>query len=75
MVTTSQVEAMIKAGIPDAEVTVYSADGSHFEATVVSGEFVGKSLVQQHQMVYRTVQEAINSEAIHALALNTKANS
>lgn len=66
-----QVEAMIKAEIPDAKVQVLTNDGSHFEVTVVSPMFAGKRRVQQHQMVYGAVKEAMASEAIHALALNT----
>jgi acid stress-induced BolA-like protein IbaG/YrbA len=37
----------------------------------VSSEFKGRSLVQQHQLVYGAVREAMSSEAIHALALKT----
>ncbi|NJN22412.1 MAG: BolA family transcriptional regulator, partial [Leptolyngbya sp. RL_3_1] len=45
--------------------------GDHFEATVVSANFEGLNLVQQHQLVYKSVQTAMASEAIHALALKT----
>lgn len=71
MISPDQVEAMIKAGLPDAQVTAVSPDGEHFEVTVISPVFAGKRRVQQHQLVYGTVQQAMASEAIHALSLNT----
>ncbi|MBD2328958.1 BolA/IbaG family iron-sulfur metabolism protein [Alkalinema sp. FACHB-956] len=71
MVNPDQVEAMITAEIPDAKVQVFTNDGSHFEVTVVSDAFAGKRRVQQHQMVYAAVKQAMATEAIHALALNT----
>jgi len=73
MISPDQVATMIKAGLPDAQVQIedLTGGGDHYQVTVVSSEFEGCSLVQQHQMVYRAVQEAMSSEAIHALALKT----
>jgi acid stress-induced BolA-like protein IbaG/YrbA len=73
MISPTQVEAMIKASMPDAEVQVQdlTGGGDHYQVTVVSTEFAGKRLVQQHQLVYAAVQSAMSSEAIHALALKT----
>lgn len=73
MITPTAVEAMIKTGIADAEVQVtdLTGGGDHYQAVVVSAQFAGKTLVQQHQMVYRSVNTAMASEAIHALALKT----
>lgn len=71
MVSPEQVKAMIEAKLPNSQVQVYSNDGEHFEVTVVSPQFEGKRLVQQHQMVYAAVQEAMSTNAIHALALKT----
>jgi acid stress-induced BolA-like protein IbaG/YrbA len=65
----SELEAIIKAGIQDAEVLV-KGEGDHFEATVVSWQFEGRSMVQQHQMVYATLGDRMGGE-IHALALHT----
>ena len=65
----SELEAIIKAGIQDAEVIV-KGEGDHFEATVVSRQFEGRSMVQQHQMVYATLGDRMGGE-IHALALHT----
>ncbi len=73
MVTSEQIESMIQAEIPDAQVQVndLTGGGDHFEVTVISSAFEGRSLVQQHQLVYQAVQAAMSSEAIHALALKT----
>lgn len=59
------VKAMIEAGLPGAEVTVES-DGSHFDATVVSAEFEGKSTLKRHQMLNAIVFDKVTSGEIHA---------
>jgi stress-induced morphogen len=73
MISPDQVEAMIKATLPDAQVQVQdlTGGGDHYQVTVVSPQFAGKGLVQQHQLVYGAVRQAMSSEAIHALALKT----
>jgi acid stress-induced BolA-like protein IbaG/YrbA len=65
----SELHALIKAGLPDAEVIV-KGEGDHFEAVVVSRQFVGCSVVQQHRLVYATLGDRMGGE-IHALALRT----
>ena len=64
------IEQMIRAGLPDAEVTVSGDDGVHFEAQVTSESFRGKPTLQRHRMVYATLGEYMGRE-IHALALQT----
>jgi acid stress-induced BolA-like protein IbaG/YrbA len=73
MVSPDQVESMIKAGLPDAQVQVQDLTGSrdHYQVVVVSSQFEGKGLVQRHQLVYRALQQAMSSEAIHALTMKT----
>ncbi|MBL3588402.1 MAG: BolA/IbaG family iron-sulfur metabolism protein [gamma proteobacterium endosymbiont of Lamellibrachia anaximandri] len=63
-----KVEALINAGMPGAKVTV-TGDGRHFEALVISEDFVGKSLIQKHRMVMATVTEQITSDELHALSI------
>ena len=72
-ITPSQVKASIEAGIPESivQITDLTGGGDHYQAVVVSAQFAGKSLIQQHQLVYGTVSEAMASGAIHALALKT----
>jgi acid stress-induced BolA-like protein IbaG/YrbA len=64
------IEQMIRAGLPDAEVTVSGDDGVHFEARVTCASFSGKRTLQRHRMVYATLGEFMGRE-IHALALQT----
>ncbi|KAI9312843.1 bola-like protein-domain-containing protein [Dichotomocladium elegans] len=44
---------------------------THFRITLVSEEFVGKSLMQRHRMIYKLLQDEID-QGVHALALRTK---
>lgn len=72
MIDTAQIAAMIQAGLPDALVEVRDPlnDRTHFEATVTSASFEGKSRVQQHKMVYATLGDSF-SGPLHALQLTT----
>jgi acid stress-induced BolA-like protein IbaG/YrbA len=67
---SNSIEQMIKDGIPDATVVVQSEDGVHFEASVSSGSFAGKSPLQRHRLVYATLGALVGNE-IHALSLQT----
>lgn len=73
MITPGQVKETIEAAIPGAQVEVQdlTGGGDHYQVVVVSSQFEGKGRVQQHQMVYSSLQQALSSEAIHALALRT----
>jgi acid stress-induced BolA-like protein IbaG/YrbA len=66
---SKELEALIRAGIPDAEVIV-KGEGDHFEAIVISRQFENCSMVKQHQLVYGTLGDRMGGE-IHALALHT----
>jgi stress-induced morphogen len=69
-----QIAGLIREALPDAEVTIedLAGDGNHYRAHVVSPAFRGKSRVQQHQMVYRSLGGRMGEE-LHALALSTAA--
>jgi len=71
MMQPEDIKQMIERGLPGAQVAVIG-DGHHFEAQVVTGEFAGKSMIQRHQMVYRTLGGKMGNE-IHALSLRTLA--
>ncbi|MEB3218680.1 MAG: BolA family transcriptional regulator [Nostocales cyanobacterium 94392] len=73
MISPQQVEEMIKAQMPDAQIQVQdlTGGGDHYQVSVVSSQFAGKGLVQQHQLVYAALKQAMSTEAIHALALKT----
>ena len=73
MISPDQVESMIKTGLPDAKVAVQdlTGGGDHYQVAIVSSAFEGLSLVKRHQLVYKAVNSAMSSEAIHALSLET----
>lgn len=64
------IQAMIRAGFPDARHVSVSGDGTYFKAVVVDDAFVGKGLVQQHRQVYATLGDKMRAE-IHALSMQT----
>ena len=63
------IKQMIDVGIPDSQIIV-EGEGSHFQATVISKAFEGKSRVKRHQMVYAALGDGMKS-AIHALTIRT----
>ena len=71
---STTIEAMIRAAMPDATVTIQDlrGDGDHYSAHVVSEAFRGKSRSQQHQMVYAALGGRMGNE-LHALMLQTAA--
>ena len=73
----ADVEAAIEAGIEDCEATVTTPrapdpdhEDAHFAAVVVSPAFEGETLVDQHEMVYNAVGEAMTTD-VHALEIRT----
>ena len=72
--SSDAIESLIRAAIPDAEVTIVdlAGDGDHYSARVVSRSFVGLSRVQQHQKVYAALGGRMGGE-LHALQLQTAA--
>jgi stress-induced morphogen len=72
MVEPTEVERLLKARFNDAELELVDLTGTqdHYQARIVSGAFSGKSLIEQHQLVYGALG-SLMSGAIHALALKT----
>jgi len=68
----AEIVARIKAGIPDAEVTLtdLAGDDNHWAAHVVSAVFAGKPRVAQHKLVYAAIGTEMGG-ALHALQLTT----
>jgi acid stress-induced BolA-like protein IbaG/YrbA len=65
-----QIEELIRIALPGAQVRVRSEDNVHYEATVVSRDFVGLRPLQRHKLVYGALGQRMGGE-IHALALET----
>lgn len=72
--SATDIEAMIREALPDAEVTIrdLAGDGDHYAADVVSESFRGKTRVQQHRLVIDALKGKMGEE-LHALALQTSA--
>ena len=68
-----EIEKLIKEGFSDAVVEIQdlAGDGNHYSATITSSQFSGKSKVEQHKMVYNSLQGKMGNE-LHALAIKTK---
>ena len=68
-----KLEKLILDSIPDARVSIEDlrGDGDHYSATVISKLFEGKSKIEQHKMVYESLQGKMGNE-LHALMLKTK---
>lgn len=67
------LEKYIKESIPDAVVSIEDlrGDGDHYSATVISKSFNGKTRIEQHKMVYDSLNGKMGNE-LHALMLKTK---
>ena len=68
----SDIEAMIRTALPDAQVEIrdLAGDGDHYAARVVSASFAGLNRVRQHQLVYKALGGRMGGE-LHALQLET----
>tara|TARA_B100000029_G_C17567996_1_gene955672 strand:- start:1569 stop:1799 length:231 start_codon:yes stop_codon:yes gene_type:complete len=68
-----EIRSLIKEAIPDAEIAIedLAGDENHYSATIKSKVFNGKSKIEQHKMVYKSLKGKMGNE-LHALALNTK---
>lgn len=66
------VKNIIKAGLTDAYVEVQDMTGTrdHLDLLIVSDQFVGIRLIQQHQLVMNLLSDSLKAE-IHAVQLKT----
>ncbi len=67
------IAAKIKLALPDAVVELKDLTGTadHWQATIVSAAFTGKTLVQRHRLVMSALAEEMKGP-IHALTLDVK---
>ena len=73
MIADDALASLIRAQLPDAEVRVYDRTGTmdHFNLTVRSKAFQGKTLIEQHQLVYGALKAALKDGRVHAVELKT----
>ncbi|MDC0232104.1 BolA/IbaG family iron-sulfur metabolism protein [Pelagibacteraceae bacterium] len=67
-----EIKKLIKESIPDAEITIQdlAGDENHYSATIKSKIFNGKSKIEQHKIVYKSLKGKMGNE-LHALSINT----
>jgi stress-induced morphogen len=73
LIENDALTALIRVDMPDAEVTVVDRTGTmdHFNVTVRSSAFRGKTLIEQHQLVYGALRAALKDGRVHAVELKT----
>ncbi len=73
MTSPEEIRRSIEVALPGARVSVADSTGAgdHFEVEVSAPAFIGKTLVEQHQLVYGALDQLM--PRIHALALRTTA--
>jgi len=77
MIDNESLTQLIRHGLPDAQVQIVDRTGTmdHFNITVRSDAFAGKTLIEQHQLVYGTLKGALKDGRVHAVELTTIVNS
>ena len=67
------IEDLIKQSIPDAiiEIEDLMGDNNHYSAIIKSSVFNGKSKIQQHKIVYKSLKGKMGNE-LHALSITTE---
>lgn len=67
------IVARIRTTLPDARVELKDLTGTedHWQATVISAAFAGKSLIERHRMVMAALAAEMKGP-IHALTLDVK---
>ena len=68
-----EIESLIKEALSDATVEIQdlAGDGNHYSATVTSAQFSGKSKIEQHKLVYKSLKGKMGNE-LHALSITTE---
>ncbi len=67
-----ELEGMISAALPGAEVQVVDeGGGDHLRAIVAAEQFEGRTRIDQHRMVRAAVQTRMDDGSIHALSITT----
>jgi stress-induced morphogen len=73
MIDNDSMTALIRAALPDAQVQIWDRTGTmdHFDVLIRSNAFAGKSLLDRHRLVEKTLKPARDDGRIHALAIRT----
>lgn len=73
MLTLEEIKLKIEKGLPGANALILDPrrDGKHLKAVITYKGFEGKSLLEQHRMVNKTLEEEFKGQ-LHALAIETR---
>ncbi|RZO88616.1 MAG: BolA family transcriptional regulator [alpha proteobacterium HIMB59] len=68
-----KLEELIKNKFPNANILVedLAGDNNHYSVSIESSAFNGLSRIQQHQLVYKSLDGLMDNE-LHAMQLKTK---
>lgn len=66
-----EIKQLIESGLQGSLAVIEGDDGRHFQATVISDAFMGKSRLQQQQLVYASLGNHIQDGTIHAISIKT----
>ncbi|MFN2528106.1 MAG: BolA/IbaG family iron-sulfur metabolism protein [Candidatus Baltobacteraceae bacterium] len=74
MIDNESLRGLIRSAMPDAEVDIHDRTGTmdHFNLRIASAAFSGKTLIEQHQMVYAALGAALKDGRVHAVELKTQ---
>jgi len=67
------IKELITSSIPDASIEIedLKGDSNHYAAKIKSKIFNGKSKIEQHKIVYKSLQGKMGNE-LHALSITTE---
>lgn len=65
-----EIKTLIESGLEGSHAEV-TGDGRHFQAAVVCDAFAGKTMLEQHRLVYSVLRDRFDTDALHALSLKT----
>ena len=68
-----EIKKLIMSSIPDAtiEITDLVGDNNHYSAKITSKIFNGKSKIEQHKLVYKSLRGKMGNE-LHALSITSE---
>ncbi|MEW6055234.1 MAG: BolA/IbaG family iron-sulfur metabolism protein [Bdellovibrionota bacterium] len=71
--TATELKARIESLAPGTQAQLIDLTGTqdHWQAIVVSPAFAGKSMMEQHRMVFGLLKTEVESNEVHALTLKT----
>ena len=67
-----KIEQKLQNGLTNPKIFIQDMTGTmdHFNAIIISDDFIGKNLIEQHRLIYKILGDMVTKE-IHALQLKT----